>query len=125
MKKYQLLVHPALALLMVSCSGNKIDEAIPVAPAVRPAPPAPQPQDGSFIVRPDGTRKVKLSRNVQFQASAAAESLRAGADMALGGGCNNGTCSSMGAIPTAMQRGLVNESAVDEALARILYVRSI
>ena len=73
MKKYQLLVHPALALLMVSCSGNKIDEATPVAPAVRSAPPAPQPQDGSFIVRPDGTSKVKLSRNVQLQASAAAE----------------------------------------------------
>lgn len=73
MNKYHLLVYPAFALLMISCSGNKIDEAGPVAPTVRPAPPAPQPQDGSFIVRPDGTSKIKLSRNVQLQASAAAE----------------------------------------------------
>jgi len=73
MKIYQLLVYSTLALLMTSCSSNKIEEADLVAPTDRPAPPAPQPQDGSFIVRPEGTSKIKLSRRVQLQASAAAE----------------------------------------------------
>jgi TolA-binding protein len=74
MKKYRLFVSCTLTLLMVSCVSNKINEADPVvSPADRPAPPLPQPQDGSFIVRPEGTSKVKLSKTVQLQASAAAE----------------------------------------------------
>ena len=52
---------------------NKINESGPTSTPARPAPPLPQPQDGSFIVRPEGTSKVKLSKNVQLEASAAAE----------------------------------------------------
>ena len=73
MKIYQLFVSCTLTLLMVSCVSNKIDEAEPVSPADRPSPPSPHPQDGSFIVRPQGTSKVKLSKSVRLQASAAAQ----------------------------------------------------
>jgi len=70
MKTYQLFVSCILTLLMGSCVSNKINES---GFTPRPAPPLPQPQDGSFIVRPEGTSKVKLSKNVQLEASAAAE----------------------------------------------------
>jgi hypothetical protein len=73
MKTCQLLVSCILTLLMASCVSNKINESGPTPAAARPAPPLPQPQDGSFIVRPEGTSKVKLSKNVQLEASAAAE----------------------------------------------------
>ena len=73
MKLYQLFVSCTLTLLTVSCVSNKIDEAGPVSPADRPPPPSPQPQDGSFIIRPEGTTKVQLSKSVLLQASAAAE----------------------------------------------------
>ncbi|MBT7981890.1 MAG: hypothetical protein HN584_04930 [Akkermansiaceae bacterium] len=73
MKLYQLFVSCALTLLSVSCVSNKISEAVPVSLDDRPAPPLPQSQDGSFIVRPEGTTKVKLSKSVLLEASAAAE----------------------------------------------------
>lgn len=73
MKIYQLFVSCTLTLLMGSCVSNKINEAAPVSPTDRPAPPLPQPQDGSFIVRPEETSRVKLSKSVRLQASAAAE----------------------------------------------------
>ena len=59
------------------------------------------------------------------QPEAAADALHAGADIALGGGCNpNGTvCESFGAVPLARSRGLLTDADVDTAVARILSVR--
>ena len=64
---------------------------------------------------------------VSTQAAAAAAAVLAGADMALGGGCQNTTnppgCLSLGALPAAEAQGLVNISDVDVALGRVLRSR--
>jgi beta-glucosidase-like glycosyl hydrolase len=55
------------------------------------------------------------------QAAAAADALKAGADMALGGGCSGAVgCISFGAVPQAVEQGLVATADVDLAVSRIL-----
>ncbi len=61
------------------------------------------------------------------QPAAAADAILAGADMALGGGCDPTNvpkgCISFGALPNATEQGLVNGSDIDRALDRVLRAR--
>lgn len=61
------------------------------------------------------------------QEEAATDAIKAGADMALGGGCNPKNvppgCISFAAIPNATAHGLISETDVDKALSRILRAR--
>ncbi|KAK3267205.1 hypothetical protein CYMTET_24229 [Cymbomonas tetramitiformis] len=63
----------------------------------------------------------------QSQPAAAADALVAGADMALGGGCDPANvpagCVSFGALPEAAKLGLVTHGDVDQALGRVLGAR--
>lgn len=54
------------------------------------------------------------------QAEAAADSLRAGVDLALGGGYDHGHPMSFAALMEAHKQGLVNESFIDTALHRLV-----
>ena len=61
---------------------------------------------------------------MRTQPEAAADALRAGADLALGGGCNPKNvppgCISYGALPEAVRAGLVTEAEVDTSVRRML-----
>eukprot|EP00035_Acanthoeca_spectabilis_P013209 m.241957 g.241957 ORF g.241957 m.241957 type:complete len:820 (-) comp15831_c0_seq10:3608-6067(-) len=61
------------------------------------------------------------------QPDAAADALAAGADLALGGGCDPSNqppgCVSFGALGEALQRGLVNQTQIDTAVGRTLRAR--